>query len=67
MSPRRTYKEKVSARTVEVEEEEPVQADKDILTLTDEVLQDIDDLLDDVIGQSTAQAFVDAYQQKGGE
>lgn len=34
---------------------------------TDALLQEIDDLLDDVIGESTAQAFVSSYQQKGGE
>lgn len=65
---RRTYKEKVSTRQVEVEENEaPAEADKDILELTDDVLAEIDDLLDDVIGESTAQAWMAGWVQKGGQ
>lgn len=34
---------------------------------TDVLLQEIDDLLDDVIGESTAQAWMAGFVQKGGE
>lgn len=71
MSPKRTYVEKGTSRKVEVEESEEPQKAK---TSTEEemeasakLLDEIDELLDDLVGQSSAQAFVDAYQQKGGE
>lgn len=34
---------------------------------TDDVLQEIDDLMEDVLGEGTALAFVTNYLQRGGE
>ena len=37
------------------------------LTETDALLAEIDAVLDDVLGEKSAQEFVASYQQKGGE
>lgn len=37
------------------------------LSETDALLDEIDDLLDDVLGEQSAQEFVAEYRQKGGQ
>lgn len=56
------------SRSAEPAQTEPVNADSsNKLIETDKLLADIDEVLDEMLGEETARQFVDAYRQKGGE
>lgn len=63
-------KSKSQAKREAVLRGEPVPAAQDAEELkaaTDALLDEIDAVLDDVLGEETAQEFVAAYKQKGGQ
>ncbi len=66
--PKQVQKQKPAPQEKKAEQAEPKKADvAEVLEHTDELLGEIDELLDDILGEESAQDFVAAYRQKGGQ
>lgn len=66
MSQKQIEKPGQQERSAEVAEPKDL-SNKELSKKTDEITEEIDNLLEDVLGEGSAQDFVSAYIQRGGE